>query len=107
MFIDGEWVEHKGEVFRSLDPYTGEEWAELPQADAMDVDRAVCAARRAFDEGPWPRLSGAERARLMRRLASLIEDSADELALLEVRDNGKLLREMAAQVRSLPDWYYF
>ncbi|MCE2525700.1 MAG: aldehyde dehydrogenase [Acidimicrobiia bacterium] len=109
LFIGGEWVEAaSGRTFDSIDPYTGEVWAQVPEASAADVDRAVAAARTAFDEGPWPRLPGVERARIMRRLARRIEEHADELAVVEVRDNGKLLREMSGQAALLPEFYdYF
>ncbi|MFE4963790.1 aldehyde dehydrogenase [Streptomyces sp. NPDC056660] len=93
-------------TFDSLDPYRGSPWAEVAEASAQDVDDAVAAARAAF-EGPWGALSGAERARLLRRLGQEIEAAADELALAETRDNGKLLREMGGQVRSLPAWYEY
>ena len=109
MFIGGEWVEAlSGRTFDSVDPYTGQVWAQVPEAGPADVDRAVSAARAAFDEGPWPRLPGVERARVMRRLAGLIAEHADELAVIEVRDNGKLLREMAGQAALLPEFFdYF
>lgn len=93
-------------TFDSLDPYRGGPWAQVAEATASDVDDAVAAARAAFD-GPWGALSGAERARLLRRLGQEIEAAADELALAETRDNGKLLREMGGQVRSLPAWYEY
>ena len=106
MYIDGRWTSaESGETFRSEDPYTGEAWAEIPKAGAADVDRAVMAARRAFDEGPWSRTSPAERARLLRRLAALIAEHGERLARLEVRDNGKLLREMSGQLANLPGNY--
>ena len=108
MFIGGQWVDAaSGETFASIDPFTGQAWAEVPKAGQADVDRAVAAARAAFDEGPWPRLPGAERARMMRNLAQLIEDRADQFAVAEVRDNGKLLREMAGQMAALPNHYYY
>ncbi len=109
MFIGGEWVEAaSGRTFDSIDPYTGQAWAQVPEGGAGDVDRAVAAARVAFDEGPWPRLPGVERARIMRRLARRIEEHAEELAVVEVRDNGKLLREMSGQAALLPEFYdYF
>jgi aldehyde dehydrogenase (NAD+) len=108
MYIGGRWLQaESGATIMSLDPYTGENWAEVPDAGPSDVDLAVDAARRAFDEGEWPKLSGSERARLMRRLAGLLEERGAELAELEVRDNGKLLREMAAQMRDLPGFYYY
>lgn len=109
MFIGGEWVEAaSGKTFPSINPYTGASWAEVPAADDTDVDKAVTAARAAFDEGPWPRMPGVERSRIMRRLAQLIEERADSLAITEVRDNGKLIREMAGQMAVLPSFYdYF
>mgnify|MGYP001196912441 CR=1 FL=1 len=91
-------------TFTSIDPYTGQPWAEVAEATEQDVADAVKAARAAF-EGEWGAMPGRERARLMRRLAELIAESADELALCETRDNGKLLREMSGQVRGLPAWY--
>jgi acyl-CoA reductase-like NAD-dependent aldehyde dehydrogenase len=91
-------------TFESVDPYTGEPWAVLPEATMADVDDAVAAARAAF-EGEWGALPGAARGRLLRRLGELITERADDLADAETRDNGKLLREMGGQVRSLPAWY--
>jgi aldehyde dehydrogenase (NAD+) len=108
MLIDGERVDSEsGENFDSVNPYTGKVWAVVPEASAEDVDAAVQAARRAFDEGPWGRMTGADRARLMRRLAELIDRDALELATVESTDNGKIIREMAAQLRALPDWYQY
>jgi len=90
MLIGGEWAEAAaGERFQSLDPATGEPVAELPAADASDVDRAVTAARRAFDAGDWPKLRPADRERMLWRLSDLVESRADELAELESLDNGK------------------
>ena len=106
MFIDGDFVDAQGgDTFRSIDPFSSAEWAEVPDGGVADVERAVMAARRAFDEGPWPRMAGIERARILRRLASLIEERGDELAALEVFDNGKLLREQSGQMQTLPGYY--
>jgi acyl-CoA reductase-like NAD-dependent aldehyde dehydrogenase len=108
MFIGGKWVDaSSGETFESVNPYTGAAWARVPRASHADVDAAVRAARQAFDEGPWGRLTGAERARLMRRLAAVIDERADDLAQVEVRDNGKLIREMQGQIRGLPDYFHY
>ncbi|MFC4120511.1 aldehyde dehydrogenase [Nonomuraea zeae] len=88
--IDGAEVKSaSGETFASVDPYTREPWAEVALGGADEVDRAVTAARRAFDEGPWPRLGRAERGRLLHRLADLILANADRLALADTRDMGK------------------
>jgi aldehyde dehydrogenase (NAD+) len=108
MFIDGQRTDAiSGATFRSTDPFSGADWAEVPLGDEADVNRAVAAARQAFDYGPWPRLPGVERARIMRRLAGLLEENAAELAAAEVFDNGKLMREMLGQLQNLPGYYYY
>jgi len=108
MLIGGEWVEAlSGKAFESVNPYTGRAWATAPEAGEEDVDRAVRAARAAFDEGPWGTMTGTERARLMRRLAELLAENAQELAVVESTDNGKLLREMGGQLGALAEWYYY
>jgi aldehyde dehydrogenase (NAD+) len=91
-------------TFSSIDPYTGQPWAAAPEATRADVDDAVAAARAAF-EGEWGALTGTARGRLLRRLGEVIAESADDLAIAETRDNGKLLREMDGQVRGLPAWF--
>lgn len=106
MFIGGDWVPAaSGGTFDSVDPFTGEVWAKVPLATAEDVDRAVRAARVAFPG--WRDTFGKDRGRLMRRLADLIDAHAEELGAVETRDNGKLIREMLGQVRSLPDYYLY
>src|SRR5215204_790935 len=108
MLVGGQWVDARsGVTFESTNPYTGRVWATAPEAGEEDVDRAVRAAREAFDEGPWGRMTGTERARLMRRLAELIAENAENLAVVESTDNGKLLREMGQQLGALPEWYYY
>lgn len=108
MLVGGEWVEPlSGKTFESANPFTGRAWATVPEAGDEDVDRAVKAARRAFDEGPWGKMTGTERARLLRRLAELISENAESLARVESTDNGKLLREMGGQLKGLPEWYYY
>lgn len=106
MYIDGQWVDAvSGKTFETIDPFRGTAWATVPEAGAEDVDRAVQAARKAFDEGPWPRMTAKERARYLRRLADLIRRDADYLAEIETRDNGKLYREMRGQLEVIPDWF--
>lgn len=96
MLIDGEWVAaQSGETFRCLDPYENREWGRVPSAQSEDVDRAVRAARRAFDTGGWPQTPPAYRATLLRRLGDLIEEHADELARIQIQENGKLIGEMS------------
>jgi acyl-CoA reductase-like NAD-dependent aldehyde dehydrogenase len=109
MLIGGEWVPAvSGAELPTEDPYTERTWATVPDGGVADVNRAVSAARDAFDDGPWATMAGADRARLMRRLASLIDSRGAEIARAEVRDNGKLLREMEAQLASIPAYFdYF
>lgn len=108
MLVDGEWVDaNSGGTFESINPYTGKVWATTPDANEEDVGRAVQAARTAFDEGPWGKMTGTERARLMRRFADLLAENAEHIAVVESTDNGKLLREMGGQLKALPEWYYY
>src|SRR5215218_7770717 len=108
MLIGGKWVDARsGKTFESINPYTGRVWATAPEADEEDVDAAVRAAREAFDQGPWGKMTGTERARLMRNLADLIAENADDIAVVESTDNGKLIREMGGQLNALPEWYYY
>ena len=90
LLINNEWVNSaSGKTFPTINPATGEVITQVAEADAADVDRAVRAARKAFDHGPWRKTAAAERGRLLLRLADLIEKHADELAELETLDNGK------------------
>lgn len=110
LYVGGQFVPSaSGKTFRSFDPFQGRDWAEVPRGGQEDVDRAVAAARTALEEGPWARMTGVERSRLIRRLADLIREHAPELAHAEVRDNGKLYREMYGQLTGIvPDYYdYF
>jgi acyl-CoA reductase-like NAD-dependent aldehyde dehydrogenase len=108
LLIGGEDVAAaSGETFESVDPTTGEAWATHARAGSEDVDRAVQAARRAFESDAWRALSPTRRGRLMMRLADLVGGRAEEIAQVEVRDNGKLYKEMLAQLRVIPDWLYY
>src|SRR3954454_12894724 len=108
MLIGGEWMDAAaGETFESVEPFTGGPWAIVPRAGAADVDAAVRAARAAFDSGPWRRTTGVERARLMRRLAELIDEESSRMAVVESTDNGTLIREMEGQLRGLADYYQY
>lgn len=107
-YIGGKWCDaESGEFFETDDPYTGEAWALIPKCGKADVDKAVEAAYAAWDSGPWANTTATERGRMMRKLGDLIAEHAEELAKTEVRDNGKLISEMAAQCKYLPEWYYF
>jgi aldehyde dehydrogenase (NAD+) len=90
LLINNRWVESaSGKTFPTVNPATGEEICRVAEADAADVDKAVHAAREAFEKGPWRRMAAAERGKLLYKLADLIEKNADELARLEALDNGK------------------
>jgi acyl-CoA reductase-like NAD-dependent aldehyde dehydrogenase len=107
MVIDGSpRAARSGRTYTSTDPYTGQPWAQVPDADAQDVGAAVAAARAALG-GPWGKLTATQRGKLLHRLGELIARDAKRLAVLETRDNGKLLREMGDQMAYLPEWYYY
>ncbi|MBS1843627.1 MAG: aldehyde dehydrogenase [Actinobacteria bacterium] len=109
LFIDGEFVEPSdGKYLRSVNPTTGEPWYEVARATATDVDRAVGSARHAFEDERWRYMPPAERGRLLRRIADGLAAAGPRLAEIETRDNGKLIREMRAQLSHLPAfWEYF
>ncbi|CAN0367041.1 unnamed protein product, partial [Phaeothamnion confervicola] len=100
MYIDGRWVDARsGATFDSFDPATGAVLAVVPAGAAADVDLAVGAARRAFDEGRWgAAVSERDRAAILFRIAALVRDQADALAELEVRDCGKPLADAVADI---------
>jgi len=107
-YIGGKWVDaSSGKTFQTVDPYTGDPWALIPECDKVDVDIAVDAAAHAFETGPWSTLTQTARGKALRRIAGLIERHAEYLAQIEVRDNGKLMSEMIAQTRYLPEWFYY
>jgi aldehyde dehydrogenase (NAD+) len=90
LLINNRWVPSEtGETFATVNPSTGEEICRVAAADGADVDKAVRAARKAFEAGPWSKMNASERGRLLYRLADLIERNAEELARLEALDNGK------------------
>jgi aldehyde dehydrogenase (NAD+) len=90
MLIGGKWVDSvSGKTFPTLNPCTGEKICDVAEGDRADIDLAVKAARKAFESGPWAKMTASERGRLMNKLADLIEKNTDELAALESLDNGK------------------
>ena len=98
LYIDGQWVSDANqECFPTINPYTSEPWALIPQATNAQVAAAIAAARRAFDHH-WSKTSGLERQRLLNRLADLLEADADRLSRIETMDNGKVIRETRAQM---------
>lgn len=94
LFINGQWVESvSGKTFETKNPATGEVITTVYEAQEADIDRAVKAAREAFDNGPWSKLTASERSRLIYKLADLMEENLEELAQLETLDNGKPINE--------------
>src|ERR1039458_6253870 len=92
MLINGKWVNSiSGKTFPTYNPATGEILAQVAEGDREDIEQAVKAARRAFDQGPWRRLTASERGRLIWKLADLLESHTEEFAYLESLDNGKPL----------------
>ncbi len=106
LYLNGGWTKPNGAALPVLNPTTGETWATIVDATAEQVDRAVGAARTAY-EGAWAQTTPATRGRLLHRLADAIERRGQTLAEIEVRDNGKLLREMLAQLKAVPNWYRY
>jgi aldehyde dehydrogenase (NAD+) len=101
MLINGELVDAaSGETFESIDPSTGAKIADVPKAGKDDAVRAIEAARKAFDEGPWPKMSGKERGAKLRKMAELITAHAEELSEIETRDGGGTIRK--AQMADVP-----
>src|SRR6201986_1630329 len=93
LFIDGKWVDaESGKTFETPNPATGATLAEVAEGDSADVDKAVAAARKAF-EGKWSKMSARERGRLLYKLSQLIESKSQELAAVETADNGKPIKE--------------
>lgn len=108
MLIDGEWTQGaEGRTIERLSPAHGVPVSRYEAATAADAERAVGAARRAFDSGPWPRMTGAERSRILLRAADLIERRGDELALLDTIESGKPITQARGEVTGALDiWRY-
>src|SRR6202049_241418 len=109
LLIDGKFEQAaSGKTFDTVNPATGEVLASVAEGDAEDVDRAVRAARRAFENGPWSRMTPSERGRIMHRIGDLIMEHADELAELDCLDNGKALSvARAADIPLAADLFWY
>lgn len=108
MLVDGRWVPaESGKTFAVHNPATGEEIARVAQADRADVDRAVQAAHRAFEEGPWSGLRPPERARYLFAVARLIRERLEEIATLETRNVGKPIRDSRDEVAAAADCFEY
>lgn len=107
MYVDGVWTEAEdGSTFDSYEPGTGRVWASLPRSGAIDVDRAVAAARRTLD-GEWSKVSAADRARFLLRIAARVDHERDRLAVIESRDNGKPIREVRAEIDGIVRYFEY
>ncbi len=109
LFINGQWVDAaSGRTFETPNPATGETLARVAEGDAEDINRAVKAARTAFESGPWSRLTPSERGRIIWRIGDLILEHVEELAQLESLDNGKpFLVAQAADVPLAADLFHY
>lgn len=99
LLIDGQFIPAvDGKTFESVNPYTGQPVARVARGQKADVDKAVAAARKAFDEGPWPRLSGEERGRILKGLAEKIEAASADLVMLMVEESGSTYRKAKGEM---------
>jgi acyl-CoA reductase-like NAD-dependent aldehyde dehydrogenase len=109
----GHWIAgasqtaSSGATFEAIDPTTGAAWGRFADGSAADIDRAVNAAHRAFASNSWRELTPTRRGRLIMKWADLIAASGERLARIETEQNGKLLSEMSAQFRVIPEWMYY
>jgi phenylacetaldehyde dehydrogenase len=109
LFINGQWSDAaSGKTFETPDPATGETLARVAEGDAEDINRAVKAARKAFEEGPWSRMTPSERGRIVWKIGEKILEHTDELAQLESLDNGKpFVVAQAADVPLAADLFHY
>jgi len=108
VFIGGQWRESSdGARFDTVNPYTNLAWASIPRCTHSDVDLAVEAAHDAMSNSDWTDITASARGALLHKLGDIIAANAEQLAEVEVSDNGKLITEMLAQMRYLPQWFYY
>ena len=106
--IDGRWVDAAdGRTSERMSPAHDVVVGRYPAGGAEDLDRAVAAARKAFDDGPWPKIPGVERARVLNRVAEAIRANADDLAYVEALESGKPISQALDEIKSSADlWEY-
>ena len=108
MFIGGQWVAAQdGRSLPVVDPSDGQTFAEIARGTAQDVDRAVQAARQAAEQGPWPRMTGTERGRILCKIAEAVLAHEEELAQIEARDTGKPLSTARNDIKVLARYFEF
>ena len=108
LFIDGEFVDAEGGAqFDVIEPVSNEVYIKAASASAADVDRAVASAKRAFDEGPWPKMLPRDRSRILHKVADIVESRDDQLALLESWDSGLPITQAKGQARRAAENFRF
>lgn len=108
MLIDGKWIDSSdGRTFKSMNPATGKSWCRVQEASEKDVDDAVRAADRAFNEGPWSTMTPTERGRCLRRLAELLSQHSESLGRIEAIDTGKMYKETQWQAKYIAEFFQF
>jgi acyl-CoA reductase-like NAD-dependent aldehyde dehydrogenase len=108
MYIDGQWCDAEdGAMLESVNPATGEVWATAAVAGEVEVNRAVAAAQRALNEGPWAAMTATQRGKMLYKLGDLIGQHAKHLGEIETIDSGKLAKETRAQTGYVSDYYYY
>ena len=108
LLIGGKWRDgSEGATYDVLNPATGAKLADVAEATRSDVDDAVAAARRAFDAGKWRTMAASRRAKIIYKLAQLIDARSEELALLEVRNNGKTISTARGELSAIVDTFEF
>ncbi|MEO8858636.1 MAG: aldehyde dehydrogenase family protein, partial [Burkholderiaceae bacterium] len=107
-WIGGNWCDPaEGQWFDTVNPSNGEAWALIPTGSATDADRAVAAARTAFESSAWRGLTPTARGEMLRRIATTLEQGLEQLAVIESRDNGKRLVDVLAQLSYLPKYFHY
>jgi len=108
MLIDGKWVAASdGAAFDSCEPATGNVWARVPEATATDVDRAVRAADRALNDGPWGEMTATDRGKCLRKLGDLLAENSETMGRIETRDTGKMFKETKWQAAYIAEYFHF
>ncbi len=108
MYINGAWVDaENGSTFTSVNPATGQTWAEVPEASEADINRAVEAAHHAFSEGAWATMTPTARGKMLRRLAEVLAEHSEPLGRCETVDTGKLFKETRWQANYISDFFQY
>ncbi len=108
LFIDGQWRDPQSNAWiDTVNPYSGETWAQIPRGNDADAQAAVAAAHRAFKAAEWRGLTATQRGALLRKLGDILAEHAEQLAEIEVRDNGKLYAEVLNQCRYMTQWFHY